>query len=415
MKILSYLTIASILFGLFSCTQQEEKKKEYPNAGIWKGEISLNDSTVLPFNFELDKVSDSSYSMLLFNADEEIDAQLEWHSDSLKITLPVFANYFMVAYDGESMNGFFIKPDADNYRLPFKAHYGDSARFRVKSPKCCDINEKWAMKFSPDSEEETPAIAYFEQFGANVKGTVLTETGDYRYLQGVLDGEHLRLSAFDGSNLYLFDARIEDGQQFKGLLYSGRSSVKPWVAYRDDSFTLRNADSLTYLKEGYDSFNFNFADLDGKSLSLNDKRFENKAVIVQIMGSWCPNCMDETRYLLEVYDQYKDRGLEVVGITFERAANLEVARKRVDKMITDLDINYPVLIGGATREDKAAEKLPMLNHIISFPTTIYLNKKHEIVKIHTGFTGPGTPVFEDFKQKNKAFIEEMLPLPTENK
>ena len=153
---------------------------------------------------------------------------------------------------------------------------------------------------------------------------------------------------------------------------------------------------------------FSFPNLKGDTINLKDPKFAGKPVIVQIMGSWCPNCLDESLYLKEQYEQYHKDGLEIIGLTFERARDYETALKRATKMERDLALPYPILLAGATRDDKAAELLPMLNHIMSYPTSIYLNKDHAVVKIHTGFSGPGTPVYEDFVAENDKFIQSLI-------
>ena len=396
---------------LLACNQNSTEQitgNNEPQNGMWRAAISLNDSIDLPFNFTLAR-KDSLYTITIYNGEEAIEVtDLTWIGDSLKIQMPVFANYLLVKPQSDKLIGFYVNPDAENYRLPFVALYGDSSRFDVSATNCCDINRKWAVEFTPDDEKNDPAIAYFEQEGSDISGTFLTETGDYRYLRGVLSGNELRLSAFDGAHLFYFEATIEDGQEMMGRFYSGRSFMEPWMAYRDDDFELRNADSLTFLKEGYDKFSFSFNDLEGNTVSLGDKRFEGKPVIVQIMGSWCPNCMDESRYLRDVYKEYHQQGLEIVGLTFERVKDEETAKKRAAKMVDNLEIPYPVLLAGSTRDDRAAELLPSLNHVMSYPTAIYLNRDHSIKKIHTGFSGPGTPVYEEYVKENKKTIEEML-------
>lgn len=402
-------TIFIILSGLLAaCNPAVEPVTDQPQEGIWRGAISLNDSTDLPFNFKISH-EDSAFTATIFNGEEAIEIkEISRIGDSIKFQMPVFANYLIVYPGEEKLTGFYINPDADNYRLPFLAVYGDSARFPVTEANCCDINRKWAVEFNPQDNETDPAIAYFEQEGTKVEGTFMTETGDYRYLQGVLSGDQLRLSTFNGSDLYYFEATIEDGQKMSGRFYSGRSRMEYWMAYRDDDFKLGNADSLTYLKEGYERFDFSFKNLDGETVSLDDPAFEGKPVVVQIMGSWCPNCMDESRYLNDVYEKYHADGLEIVGLTFERARDEATAKMRARKMVNDLQIPYPVLLAGATRDDNASEVLPSLNHVMSFPTTIYLNRDHTVRKIHTGFKGPGTPVYEQYVSENEIMLEEMV-------
>jgi len=406
------ILVLSGLSVLLSCNSQpkQEEVTTEPKSGIWRATIALNDSIKLPFNFKLQGSEEDGYTLAITNADETIIATdiSVVGNDTLKIQMPVFANYLLLQKGEEKMTGYYVNPDAENYLLPLEAVYGVEERFEADQPNCCDINKKWAVKFSPQTEKEDPAIGYFEQEGSKVKGTFMTETGDYRYLQGVLSGDKLQLSTFDGSHLYYFDATIENGQEMNGRYFSGRSHYEPWMAYRDDDFELSDPDTLTYIKEGYEGLSFAFPNLNGDTISLNDDRFDGKALIIQIMGSWCPNCMDESRYLRGAYEKYHQQGLEVVGLTFERVKDRETATIRAKKMVKDLDIPYAVLLAGATREDRAADALPMLNHIMSFPTSVYLDRNHQVVKIHTGFSGPGTPVYDSFVRESDKTIKEML-------
>lgn len=65
-------------------------------------------------------------------------------------------------------------------------------------------------------------------------------------------------------------------------------------------------------------------------------------------------------------------------------------------------IKYPILLAqtGTNSKTKAGEKLPMLNHVLSYPTTIFIDKEGQVRKIHTGFNGPATG------EKYKAFQKE---------
>lgn len=407
-----YASFLCLLLALAGCTNSNEEGKAkpiLPAEGEWLAQINLNDSIVLPFHFDLKHTSDSTYVFTIKNAEERIEVtDITVVGDSTKFQLPVFANYITVITTPREMRGYFHNPDAEQYHLRFTAQYNFRERFAFLESKCCNINRKWRVEFSPGTPEKSDGIAYFEQNDSLITATVMTETGDYRYLEGILSGEELRLSAFDGAHLFYFEGTVSSGQKMQGHFYSGRSFSEPFIAYRDDAFALRNADSLTYLKDGAESLEFSFPTVKGEVIALSDSRFANKPVIVQIMGSWCPNCMDETRFLNEMYTKYHSKGLEIVGLSFERARDKEAALKRVEKMQRDLNIKYPVLIGGYTRADKAGEALPMLNHVMSFPTAIYLNRNHEVVKIHTGFAGPGTPVYKEYTETTDTFIQDLV-------
>lgn len=407
--------IAAIIgLSLAACQGNGAQEIDVPEAssspalaqGAWRAVIQLNDSTPLAFKANMG-ASDSGYSFDIINAQEVVKAVLQQSGDSVKITLPVFANYMEASIlDSQHLEGFYINPDAEDYRLPFKAEHIEAPRYYSSGTPGVQIDGEWRVHLSPGTKSERPAIAYFDQTDDRLTGTFRTETGDYRFLDGVISDSVLQMSAFDGAHLFYFRAKV-DPDTIRGHYYSGRSYHTSWVAYKDPDFRLRDPNELTYLKEGYDQLQFAFPNLDGDTLRLNDERFQGKPVIVQIMGSWCPNCMDESRYLKEVKEEFGDK-IAIVGLTFERAKNREIALQRARKMKRDLNIPYPVLLAGATKDDKAEEILPMLNQVMSYPTTIYLNALGEVSKIHTGFSGPGTPVYDDFVAENRNYLQTLI-------
>jgi len=196
-----------------------------------------------------------------------------------------------------------------------------------------------------------------------------------------------------------------------GMFYSGNHWKEPFVAKRNENYELPDDDSLPFLKEGYDKIAFSFKDSDGLMVSLEEERFKGKIVVVQLMGSWCPNCLDETRYLSEYYRNHKNQDVEFVGLAFEYAKTEELAFKAIKRLKEKIGVDYPILLAqyGSSSKEKAQEKLPMLNQVLSYPTTIFIDKKGQVRKIHTGFNGPATgEKFEEFKINFEAFIDELL-------
>jgi hypothetical protein len=61
-----------------------------------------------------------------------------------------------------------------------------------------------------------------------------------------------------------------------------------------------------------------------------------------------------------------------------------------------------------TGKEKASETLSFLNKITAFPTTIFLNREHKVVKIHTGFSGPATGNdYLSFKESTESLIKNL--------
>jgi len=218
-------------------------------------------------------------------------------------------------------------------------------------------------------------------------GTFLTTTGDYRYLEGTVSGNKLYLSSFDGGHAFLFTATIKDNNTIE----NGKFGSDRWTAVKNENAELPDAYSLTVLKPGYKKLAFTFKDINGKEVSLSDNVFKNKVVIVQFMGSWCPNCMDETAYLVNYYKKYHAKGVEVVGLAYERTTDFARSQKTLNQLKDRFNIPYPLLITGYTSaKGEPLKSMPMLADFKAFPTTIIIDKKGDVRKIHTGFSGPGT-------------------------
>jgi len=129
---------------------------------------------------------------------------------------------------------------------------------------------------------------------------------------------------------------------------------------------------------------FCLPDLDGNRISLEDEQFKNKAVVVNIYGSWCGGCRAEIPYLVEVKNRYEEKGLEVVGIAFERGSR-EEQLEAVRKMSLEFKVNYPVLVGGSTDKENVAGVVNGLELFGGYPTTVYIDRNGVVRHIQSGF------------------------------
>jgi thiol-disulfide isomerase/thioredoxin len=383
-------------------------------AGNYRATLILNseNNIELPFNFDV-VYKGKKPNIIIKNGDERIVVnEITIKGDSVKFKMPIFDTEFKCVLKDNNLEGVWI----NNYRkekniLKFKAVFGETNRFNFVPSKANPYFEgKWETTFSPNTADSSKAIGVFHHIEQTdyVTGTFLTETGDYRFLEGMKNGNKLYLSCFDGSHAFLFIAEQSD-ETLKGKFYSGAHWQEDWIAKRNENFKLRNADEITLVKNKDEIINFTFTDLDKKSISLSDKKFENKPIIIQVMGSWCPNCMDESAYLSEIYNQYKTEGLEIIALSFEKTTDFEQAKNSVIRLIKRFNINYTVLLTLQTGKDKASESLSFLNKITAFPTTIFLNKQHQVVKVNTGFSGPATGNdYLEFKKSTEALIKNLL-------
>jgi len=398
------------LFGLvllFLSCNNEEVKHQLKN-GMYKVELDVQDNEQLPFIIEVT----SPGSLKAFNAEEVIDIdEVVYKGDSIYINFPVFRDYLAIkVVENGNWSGFYISPDRDR-KVNLKATFKAKNRFESNNKPEEDVTGVWETVFSKGIPgDEYIAKGIFKQHNERVTGTFRTTTGDYRYLEGIMDGDTMKLSTFDGAHAFLFTAKVNDSTM-EGTFYSGKHWKELFVAKRNTDYELTSANELTFLKEGYERFEFSFPNSVGEQLSLDDERFKDKVVVVQIMGTWCPNCLDESKYYSNFYKTNKDKDIEFVALAFEYAKTEELALKRIDRLQSKVGINYPILLAqhGTADKAKAQEKLPMLNHVLSYPTSIFIDKKGNVRKIHTGFNGPATgDKYVEFKAEFEGFIAELL-------
>ena len=393
-----------LIFLFISCNKDVSKNMQI---GMYLAEMKVNDTENLPFNFEVT----SAKSLKIFNAEEVILVDdITYKNDSIYIKMPVFEGYIVAKLTEDGMVGTFIHESFDK-RMPFKAFYNSKDRFKLTVPAATDVSGNWEVTFGPDSDEDKSlAKGIFKQNKQKVTGTFQTKTGDYRFLEGVVNGNQLKMSTFDGAHAYLFTATVTDSTM-SGTFFSGNNWSQPFEAKRNDLFELPDANTLTFLKEGHERLAFSFPDEDGQVISLNDAQFKDKVVVVQIMGTWCPNCLDETKYFSEYYNNHAEKDLAFVALAFEYAKTEEKAFKAIKRLKDRIGIEYPILLAqyGTSNKSEAQEKLPMLNHVLSYPTSIFIDKTGKVRKIHTGFSGPATgTAYIDFKKEFEEFLNVLM-------
>ncbi|MEL6918307.1 MAG: TlpA disulfide reductase family protein [Bacteroidota bacterium] len=401
------LGLSLIFIGiLFSC---KDPQPLLPKTGVWRAELITMDNAVLPFNFKLEKDSVGKHFMEIYNADEVIRINdVEVGNDSIKIRMDVYEGYISGTYTPNEIKGEFIKESLDRI-VPFTATHGIHERFYADT-SIEDVSGVWETEFSANTADSYMAKGIFDQKGNKVSGTFRTTTGDYRYLEGVMDNDSLKLSAFDGAHAFLFMAKVSDSS-INGTFYSGNHFKEPFVGRRNAGFELPDEDALTYLKEGYDKLSFSFPDAEGKPISLEDEQFKDKVVVVQIMGTWCPNCMDETKFYVNYLKEHNPIDLKFVGLAFEYAKTEEAAFSGIKRLQERIGVPYPILLAqyGSSNKERAQEKLPMLTHVLSYPTSIFVDKKGTVRKIHTGFNGPATgEKFTLFQKEFNDFVTLLL-------
>jgi thiol-disulfide isomerase/thioredoxin len=401
------------LFTALAFTSCTDKTNQLAN-GVWRGTLQTDNSVDIPFNFEIYD-SLGVKQMAFLNGKERLNInEIAETADSVFIKTPLYESEIRAVKTANGLRGKWIKHLPNKtISMPFMAESNQSFRFvKEENSGVTNMTGRWSVQFYKNNGSDTTfAVGEFEQSGNQVNGSFLTTTGDYRFLSGVVDNKTFMVSAFSGSSPVLFTGDLTDGSDIiKGKMYAVPSSVMSWSARRDEDAMLPDAYKIAGLKPGNDRITFSFQDLDGNKVSLSDDRFKDKVVVVQFLGSWCPNCMDETAFLAPFYDKYKNKGLEIIGLAYERYKETDRAKAAVLNLKKRFKVNYPILLTGYTNDKgQVEESIPALDNFSAFPTTIIIKKDGTVDKIHTGFSGPATGKhYTEFTQEFEKEINKLL-------
>jgi thiol-disulfide isomerase/thioredoxin len=132
-------------------------------------------------------------------------------------------------------------------------------------------------------------------------------------------------------------------------------------------------------------------------------------VIVDIFGSWCPTCHDAAPTLAALYRDYKDRGLEIVGLAYEVTGDTAIDSRQVRRFREKFGIGWTLLLAGINVTEATAATLPQLQGFTAYPTTIFLGRDGRIRRVRAGFLGPSAGPLHDAEVREfRRIVEELL-------
>ncbi len=330
---------------------------------------------------------------------------------------PFQAELTLRASEGSQLEGFFIKTETGE-RFPFFAEsatviecdalmqhkrfpeglFGHSTFDTPRYP----LAERYDLRMRAGKENEVHAVGeFYTHTSGEIRGSILTQTGDYRYLAGNRYGNRIFLSTFDGVHCYTFTMDLERDGSLSGTHFSGAS-------YREDFSGTPNPEAR--LDDPYAITTATQASLDltlpeyASGAPVRILTGQGKVTLIQVMGSWCPNCLDESAFFKELAAL---DGLEVYALAFERSADREAAKPAIARVASYLDLPYPILFAGRA-ERGAVEKVLPIENFISYPTYLLYDRQGRLIEVHAGFSGPATSGWKAYSEGMYATLQELL-------
>jgi thiol-disulfide isomerase/thioredoxin len=267
----------------------------------------------------------------------------------------------------------------------------------------------------PDSEPDAPAH-FTQSANHHVEGTIAPISGDYGTLAGEFIGggpggkdAELHLSRFDGIHALRLDGRLVAPGRIEGVLHVAPGVALNFIATPvATSSGFEEAERLTSVANASEPFRFHGADASGAIVTQADPRFRGKVVLVDLFGTWCPNCHDEAPVLQSLYARFHARGLEIVGLSYEYVDDRARSQRLIQVYRRKYSISFPLLLAGTTDVGQIGKTLPQLRNFGAYPTTIFLDRQGRVRLIHAGFSGPATGRLEELKQHFEQTIVKLL-------
>jgi thiol-disulfide isomerase/thioredoxin len=375
------------LVGLAGCSNA------IPHHGLWNGVVQLPEGIEVTFRMDLDLSQAKPVGHFLVGEEKTPIPEIAVDGNKLHFDFSEYGAEVRAAWDGQKLSGTYSRLRASGTRSFIFSATPEASSSRESGPASPLPLGVFEVSFEDQKPEDGITMARVWQDGTSYFGTFIAPDGDYGLLQATTT--KLQFDRFTGWQAIAIELRPGSGD---ATPWSGRfhaaSNEKP------RAFTLRPRSNLevpappskqTAMKDPDAAFAFACSSLTGETVRNTDERFKGKALAIDIMGTWCHNCMDESPVLQDLYRQYSKDGFEVVGLSFEVKDDADLGRKNLTLFRDRFALTYPLLYCGSVDDSNLDKQLKnQLQNFFAFPTTLFIAKTGKVKAVHSGFRGPGT-------------------------
>ncbi len=374
--------------------------------GLWDGTVQYDDYKI-PFPIELPQKG-HDVSAAFFNGDDRVTSTSGWLADgSLSLNFDHYATRLTATYKDGVIKGSYGNTKYGFHDFEAHPHVVEA----TSAEKAPDIGGVWDLPNESPKGEHAWRLVISQKDG-EVSAAILRVDGDTGALTGHFSNGKFVLNHFDGARASVMEIEPKSDGTLDVALRGFHNPTKRFTAVKLDEAQAKglplpaDPDDHTKVKDWNAAFQFSFPDLSGKLVSNTDSQFQGKVVIVNITGSWCPNCHDEAPYLAELYKEYHSRRLEIVALDFEEPEQ-QKDPERLHAFIKQYGIQYTYLLAGQPSELQA--KIPQAENLNSWPTTFFIGRDGKVKAIHAGFAAAASgPFHTQLRKETEDRIEQLL-------
>jgi len=378
-----------------------------PNDSVWNGTMTLADQKNLPIRMSMNLGSQPPTGSFIVGDEHTPIPEIQVAGDSIIVHISEYQAALRGVWDGEQWTGSFFRFRKDTVLLPFAVRPGEPPvrQPRESSPSTAiRLTGSFRVYYHDSDGIDSTSSAKFRTRGDSVFGTFIDPSGDHGLMAGIQRGDSAWLGRFIGWQANLIELYFEEGS-WKGKYYARQFPPDLFTLVPQPGAEKEQLDKRrTRLKNPGKPFRFEGLTIDGDTVLNSDTRFRGKAVIVDIMGTWCHNCLDEAPLLQRLYEEFNDDGLEIVGLSFEVTEDPALGRHNLAIYRKRHGLTFPLLYAGSLAQKNVDQSLhSQLEDFFAYPTTLFIDRKGQVRDIHWGFKGPGTG--EDYQREVERFYQ----------
>jgi thiol-disulfide isomerase/thioredoxin len=379
-----------------------------PDRSLWNGAVELPEGISVPVRMSLDFASQKPAGYFLVGDEQTAIPEISRNNNTLILGFSEYSAEIQATWNGSQLVGNYLRIRSNgtkSLRFTASPESGSANRPAAEILQAPLPTGNFQVLFQGEDKVDDATTAKFWIMNSDLQGTFIAPDGDYGLLVGAPSGERIQLSRFTGWQAIALVLEHQAGT-WSGQFHAA-SNDKP------RSFTLQPraglnvempATKLTAMKDPNAEFAFSCLSLSGETVRHTDARFKGKALILDIMGTWCHNCLDEAPVLQDLQEQFGKDGFEVVGLSFEITDDSSLGRKNLQLYSDRFGLTYPLLFCGSIDDDNVDKQInSQLNDFFAYPTSIFVDKNHKVRAIHSGFKGPGTG--DEFQAQIREFQE----------